>query len=519
MADSTLVWLIFFAVAAIAQAAFLIYRKARNGTTDYVPDGSVERLKSSFEIVAKGNLDYRIRYDEKDSTAPAYQAFNNMITRLEDVRQSAETRVDKQRRLMSATQQSAVSLSDTIIQLKSAQKQLIRSERLRALEQVISGMTHDLNNALTPIMSTADFLLTYPKQLSNKAHVTELLETILESAQAMRKQVSNLSELVSPSEMSDAKQLNLNDVIERSIELTRPKWKAIAEAEGIAIKCEKEFGKVRLIKGIEGELTKAFTALIINSIEAMPDGGTMFFRTSMDKQCVVVVVRDTGIGMSEEVLQRAQEPFFTTKGSGSSGLGLSLAVAKFVRCKANLHINGKEGEGTTITLRFPVETTAQWPKLDRKQDKPHIPKKLRILVIDDEPMVREAMATLLSGDDHSVTMACCGEDGLAESVRSEYDVIFVDKAMPDKDGERVAAEMKKIDKNRPVILVTGFRGMPGTNKGIRNGVDFVLSKPCTVSEIRHAISTVMHWTKSSSSPRKKKATKVAKTAKAKKAKG
>ena len=155
--------------------------------------------------------------------------------------------------------------------------------------------------------------------------------------------------------VSDAVSVDLNEVAQEALELTRPHWQDEAQLRGIQIQTVVEVGEIPTVTGDSASLREVFMSLLLNAIDALPDGGQITVRTWASAQGVRFSVADTGVGMSEEVRRRALEPFYTTKGPNSMGLGLSVTYGIIQRHGGDLTIDSAEHGGTTIRVYLPMD--------------------------------------------------------------------------------------------------------------------------------------------------------------------
>jgi CheY-like chemotaxis protein len=195
---------------------------------------------------------------------------------------------------------------------------------------------------------------------------------------------------------------------------------------------------------------------------------------------------DTGTGMTQEVRQRCLDPFFTTKGQRGTGLGLSVVYGILQRHLDTVNIETELGKGTTFIIRLPAQTARPLSKLEA----PPVDgvQHLHVLVVDDEAVVRRIVGEYLKIDGHIVEAANSGHDGLEKFRDSRFDLVLVDRAMPDMSGDQVAAAMKSANPSVPIIILTGFGSMMEAAAEKPTGVDFVVGKPVTINALRAAIS-------------------------------
>jgi CheY-like chemotaxis protein len=203
------------------------------------------------------------------------------------------------------------------------------------------------------------------------------------------------------------------------------------------LKCGQGSGNVPTIAANEGELREALVNLIFNAVDAIPRRGTITIGTEVQGRWLVITVTDDGVGMTPEVKARCMEPFFTTKADQGTGLGLGSVYGIVRRHEGEIDIQSERGRGTSVAVSIPLERGAAKPpaapKLPEQASRP-----LRILVVEDEPLVREVLGVYLSEDHHDVTTAVNGRDGLEKFQAGDYDLVVTDRAMPEMNGDQLA---------------------------------------------------------------------------------
>jgi CheY-like chemotaxis protein len=290
--------------------------------------------------------------------------------------------------------------------------------------------------------------------------------------------------------------VDVNRAAQQAIELTRPRWRDIPQEQGITVDLQTDFREdLPPLMGNEGEIRQAATNLILNAVDAMPDGGILSLRTRMGAGApahVVLEVSDTGVGMDEETQERCFEPFFSTKGERGMGMGLATVYGTMQRHGGNVQAESARGEGTTMRLIFPLRQVAEE---DRLEEAAAPPSRLHILCIDDEPLLREALKKALESQGHTVELADGGGWGLgafrAAQQRGEpFDVVITDLGMPYVDGREVARTVKEEAPETPVILLTGWGVRLSADKETSAAVDLMLSKPPTIEALNRALARV-----------------------------
>ena len=377
---------------------------------------------------------------------------------------------------------------ETYHELKKTQRQMLQQERLRALGEMASGIAHDFNNTLTPVLGYSEICLSDPKILDDKAQLTEFLQLMNTAARDASKVVARLREFYrSPDEKEKFVSIDISWLIQQAISLTKPKWKDQTMAAGLAVAMQTELGKVPPVIGNETELREVLTNLIFNAVDAMPQGGTIAIASRVENKQVVLEIKDTGTGMTEEVRKRCLDPFFTTKGDKGTGLGLSLVYGIIQRHKGTLEVETKLGNGTCFIIRLPAG------KLDKKPGpmdaaKQKFQKPLCILYVEDDAAVTNLILKYLKTDNHVVEHATNGREGLQKFVAGRFDLVITDQSIPEMTGDVLAKAIKKIATNKPTILLSGTSDLKKASGNIPEGVTMVLGKPVTLSDLRQAIA-------------------------------
>ena len=381
-------------------------------------------------------------------------------------------------------------LQSALAELKETQQRVIQQERLRALGQMASGVAHDFNNALVPILGFSELLQLSPGVMADHQRAMSYIGMIHTAAGDAAKVVSRLKQFYRKQDEGDAfVEVDLCKLVTQAITLTQPKWKDQAQAAGATIRVESSLGEVPPVLGDESALREVLTNLIFNAVDAMPAGGSITVRTRRDGVSAVVEVTDTGSGMSDEVRKRCLEPFFTTKGERGTGLGLSMVFGIVQRHGGLVDIESELGKGTTFILRLPMQKHGANAVAHAAADEAGATCNLGILVVDDEPEVRSFVSAALTHDGHRVELASDGAEGLRRFRDGAFDMVITDKAMPGMSGDQMASAMKLMKPGTPVILLTGFGQF--LDKADLPGVDVLLSKPVGIQQLRAAVHSAL----------------------------
>ena len=376
-------------------------------------------------------------------------------------------------------------LEETLNELQVTQHRIIQQERLSALGQLASGIAHDFNNALMPILGYSDMLLDAPYLVQDEKTVHKYIEQINIAAMDARDTVNRLREFYRIREEDEFTLINLNELIQQAIQLTKMKWRDQALANGITISILTDLQEIPSVNGIEAGLRGVLTNLIINSVDAMPVDGTISLRTRFMGTNVVLEVNDTGVGMTEEVKQRCFEPFFSTKGLNGTGLGLSLVHDIIRRHEGKINVESEAGKGTTFIIHLPIPTEIKYK--EKAQEVELSLQSLHVLVIDDAPLIQNLLGAYLNIDGHSFDIASNGREGLAKLRSGSFNLVITDRAMPDIGGDQLADIIKQTNPEMPVIMITGFGSIMEASGEMLKNVDYLLSKPVSLSTFRKTL--------------------------------
>jgi len=378
-------------------------------------------------------------------------------------------------------------------ELQEAQAMLVQQERLKALGQMASGISHDIGNALVPLLAYAELLEEHPDP-----KVREWGRQIGMAAEDIMHIVQRLRAFYRPRDPNEVLEpVDLNEIVRQVVDLTKPRWYDMPQREGITIDMSLELDEsLPTIGGIAAELREALTNLIFNAVDAIvakgETEGTITIRTGRRDGFIFLEVTDTGIGMDEETKRRCMEPFFTTKGEKGSGLGLMMVYGTMKRHEGQIEIESELGKGSTFRLLFPLREAGA--KGSEEEETKELPP-LRILLVDDDPRVRKILGELIKSWRHTVVVA---EDGfsaldaflVASRSGQPFDVVITDLGMPRMNGAELVRRIREIDRQVPIIIVTAW----GKEHFVPEA-DTILSKPVHSQDLKSALWKVVRQRK------------------------
>jgi PAS domain S-box-containing protein len=376
---------------------------------------------------------------------------------------------------------------------KEAHARLLHTERLRILGQMASGVAHDLNNTLAHILGNLQLLLDSVDHPAQRALLERIQQAALDGAETVRRLHSFTRSRETPAELIDVAAL-----VSEVAELTRPAWEAGTQQRGVPVELQVQTRPVPLVQGNAAELREVLVNLVHNALDALPNGGIVWLRTAATAGEVLITVADNGVGMPPRVRHRIFDPFYTTKGQKGSGLGLSIAYTIVARHKGQIAVESDEGQGTTFTVRLPVAAEPEGkPPLATVAPATTVPKGAktarqgRILAVDDERDLAVMLARMLQGDGHEVRVCTRGAEALEVLAQEPFDLLLTDVSMPDMDGWEVARRVKERHPDLPVGVVTGWGSQYEGMDLAARGIDFLLSKPFTVSAARELVTRAL----------------------------
>lgn len=361
---------------------------------------------------------------------------------------------------------------------------VIREQKFRTLGSLAAGVAHNINNRLTPVLGWTEMLLERlaAGEAIDRDELAHALTVINQGASDSVGTVRRLQEYSRPNRLRGPEAVQLREVVEQLLALTRPQWDNEAARRGIRYEIDLRMDPAPPVLAVASEIREALLNILENALAAMERGGRLAIHVRGEGDRALVSVSDTGKGMSEEVKRLAFEPFFTTRGSeGGTGLGLSLAQEIVQRYGGAVALESREAVGTTFTLSFPalaVEAAGTAVFLP-------VIEPMRILAVEDEPEVLDVLRAVLSHAGHLVVTAASGREALALFEAETIDLVVTDLGMPGMTGLALAVELKR-RRQVPVILLTGWAEELDDKNGAP--VDVVVAKPFTRERLLEALA-------------------------------
>jgi signal transduction histidine kinase len=404
-----------------------------------------------------------------------------------------ESEISERRRAEVQLRETNQRLQKALEELHATQRQVIQQERLRALGKMAGGVAHDFNNALIPILGYAELLIERSELLDDRAVALKYLRLMRTAARDATAVVGRLREFYRQRDETELfEPVDLPEALIEAISMTQPRWHDEALAEGLHIVVEQDFQPVPTIACHSGEIREVVTNLLFNAVDALPQGGRIVVRTYSREQKAVFEVQDDGIGMTEEVRARCLEPFVTTKGERGTGLGLAMVYGIVQRHHGEIEIESKLGEGTLVRVQLPFYRGIN---AAQATDGTSVSSKLRILLVDDEQVVREVIALFLRHQAHEVEVTPSALEALRLVREQKFDLVITDHAMPGMTGGNFVATLRSAGFQIPILMLTGFGELMTTSDSIPTGVTKLVNKPVTMEDLRSAIAAICQESK------------------------
>jgi PAS domain S-box-containing protein len=383
-----------------------------------------------------------------------------------------------------------------ITERRKSEEMMLKSERLKAVGELSTGVAHNFNNLLQIVMGGAQLAAVHLNR-GDITGVRRYLDQILDSARFGSDTVTRLQSFARarPDDAkSGGKVFDLSVTVAQAIEMCKVWWQPTSEKNGIALTVAQELAPGCVVKGRESELFEVAVNLIKNAVEALPHGGEIRVTTSKCGDSVIMRVHDNGAGIPEADLGKVFEPFYTTKGFQSTGMGLAGSYGIVNSHGGELSVDSGEGEGTTFSVRLPrCDERLQ----DARDGVPTLPPVgLRVLVIDDTEFVLNALREGFSEFGLTALTASSGKEGLEIFKNNSVDLVICDLGMPDMNGWEVGKRIKAHCAERgrekvPCILLTGWGGqLEERPKLAESGFDRVVKKPVDIMNLLQIIEEV-----------------------------
>jgi signal transduction histidine kinase/ActR/RegA family two-component response regulator len=365
-------------------------------------------------------------------------------------------------------------------QLTDSRHALTRKDELHTLGETVGGLAHNLNNSLAAILAYAEMMLRDVQPESARRRLMVVRDVALEASATVRR----LQEFVSRQPQVAFGPVGLPAVIAEAVEMAAPRWRDEAQRRGIVISVVQDLETVPPVEGNAFELRDVILRLIFNAVAAMPQGGVLTVRgASEESGWVVVEVRDTGVGMAEDVRRRMVERPRSSRPEADFGRGLEGVSDVVERHGGTFTIESEPGQGTTARIRLHASRFQIIPPSEAPGDRTLLPEQTRqVLLVDDDPRLVTVLSDMLRSEGHAVTTVTSGEEALARFDPAAHDVVITDLGMPRMNGWEVAERVKARSPSTAVFILTGWGESVSAHES-SHFVDRVIAKPVSAESL------------------------------------
>lgn len=456
---------------------------------DFMKQGAVDFLQKPVD-----NMDIRMAIDKAAYGIIRRKKLIDQICTKEASIHAISVEMEKSRQREKELRIHVAELEKKLREKEQSEERIIIRERLAALGEMARGVAHDFNNALQPIMLAAGFVATNPEHLLEQGVLKDYLDEMVIATQEAAETVSKLVKFYSPIQRASEQVLDLKTLIADVIDMTHPRWKNEAQAEGRTIYVNFDAPDSCFVLGHYDALQEMIINLLFNAVDAIEEKGEIQIRVHEEADEVVIEVSDNGRGMNEDMRQHCMEPFKTSRTTKGSGLGMSIVYGVVQKYHGRMTVSSEMGRGTVVRILLPIlSERISVPEPSKRDEAPPLPpftpiEKLdSVLLVEDEPSVREMVQRFLEQSGIHVLTAENGVDACDLFSKFGADVVMTDQAMPEMTGSRMAEHIRMLSPQTPIIMITGFADVL---EGTCPAVNYILHKPVTAEQIQQAIQAV-----------------------------
>ena len=380
---------------------------------------------------------------------------------------------------------------------KKLYEQLLRAQKMEAIGTLAGGIAHDFNNILTAILGYSEIMLSLTKEGDPFYKPSKIInDAALKGADLAKKILT-----VSRKEKLEARPININDVINNSVELIQRSFPKNIE---IILNPSED---IPLIMADPSQMHQVIINMAINARDAMPDGGKLTIETSLvgkesgaangltidNGSFVKLSISDTGVGIDKEVQKRIFDPFFTTKDiSKGTGLGLYIVHSIINNHGGYINLYSEPNKGTRFNIYLPLTQMQDIQESDGALD---LSGSETILIIDDESDIRELGKDMLEPFGYKVLLAEDGNTGIQTFRENKDDIslVILDMIMPKMGGNEVFQALKTLKEDIKIIICSGYseKGFAGIDKLLKAGASTFIQKPFTRKTIAYAVKKAL----------------------------
>jgi PAS domain S-box-containing protein len=379
------------------------------------------------------------------------------------------------------------------------EEQFLQAQKMESIGRLAGGVAHDFNNLLTAIIGYGDMLKeSLPQSDKRQYSIEQILKAANRASDMTRKLLT-----FARRQIIEARPLDINELLHNLFPILR---RLIGEDVEIHYTAHQQYG---MVKADPGQLEQVFMNLIVNARDALPQGGSIYIDTRIEAlspdfsqsvpdlppgEYICISVRDTGVGMPPETLSHLFEPYFTTKDIGK-GTGLGLATCHGIMKQFGGHISvySEIGMGTTFTLLLPIMNEPVQESVPVEQPAPPPTGKERILLVEDEELIRNMARQTLERQGYVVVTATNGQEAVEQYAEriGDFDLVLTDVVMPHLSGKQMVDQFLAQGKPLRVLFMSGYTESAIVHHGVLENSIALLNKPFTPATLVHRVRAVL----------------------------
>jgi signal transduction histidine kinase len=465
--------------------------KAREHSPEIIMVTATRTIENAVEAMKHGAFEYVMKpFDVDEIKILAERACEKRRRSLEFTAMKQQVQESKERFLKDLEAEvdaRTKELKDANTKLKETNDHLIRSEKLRSLGELVAGVAHELNNKLLPVLAYSQLL----KEKDFTDDILRYVDTIEKSAAGATAVVSSLLNFARPSN-SKRDPVNLNNTMRDTLALLDYRFRT--SPVEVDIRLDEDMSSTM---ADEKQISQVFLNLVNNAFQAMEaNGGKLTIRSICEAERLYFIISDTGCGIPEEDLAKIFDPFFSTKGSGGTGLGLSVSYGLISAHDGEISVESAVGKGTTFKIKLPVTAAESAREPEVEIGAPPVRSgKFSVLVAEDDPDCRSAVTDILKME-YDVSAVENGEEAIAHLSTTGVDLVVIDCMMPGLNGFEL---YKWILDNQPelgerVVFMTGDIFVPEIKSFLETTGRPYITKPFDMNDFRRTVGAVFAGT-------------------------
>jgi signal transduction histidine kinase len=394
-----------------------------------------------------------------------------------------------------------VVLAEDVGERERLESQLRQAQRMEAIGRLAGGVAHDFNNLLTAVIGFSDLALAHTPQSDPRRDELEEIKKAGERAVALTRQLLAFSR----GQVLEPVVLELNEGVGSIEPMLR---RLVREDIKVETRLKPEVGRVKVDRG---QLEQVIVNLVVNAADAMPGGGRLSIETvsvNLDEEYIrlhpaahaepgrfaVLEITDTGVGMDEETMSHIFEPFFTTKGEEGTGLGLATVYGIVRQSGGFVWVYSEPGRGTSFKVYLPSAEAPVERERPISPVKQPVPSGCRVLLVEDDPLVRTLVRRILTSYDFEILEAATGDEALALSSETEadaLDLLITDTVMPGVGGIELAERIRARHPTLRTVIMSGYsEALTSGEVTLPPGTEFV-AKPFSPTDLTAKLESLL----------------------------